>query len=463
MNRIKLVLMFAGIYLSIAGCRKDPAKTDLNPYYYNADWSTNSHEKTEPHYEKVFPQSNINTIEITLTTAQWSEITSNMVSLFGISFGANNSIPNQNATNTDPIYVDANVKFEGKQWKNVGFRLRGNKMLGNIWNSGIYKLPFHLNFDKFEDQIPGIKNQRFFGFKELVFNPGHKDPSLIREKLASDIYRMGGLIAPQTAFYKVYINFGAGLKYCGVYCAAELPEDNLLLNFIRDKSGDLYKPTSQLNLFQAVEFPKKTNENVVDFSNIKQFVAQLNSPNRISNPAQWHAAIENHLDVNQFLLWLAISNTMVNPGGYGTSAENYYLYHLSNGKFIWIPWDNNEAMSSDPGIVGAAGGNGSNGLSLSMNEVTANWPLIRYLMDDAIFYQEYKNQLRNFDNNIWNITALQERVDQYYKMIQPFVIGTNGEQTGYSLLTNSSIFISQQEYLKSHIYSRKQLIRRYAP
>ena len=139
------------------------------------------------------------------------------------------------------------------------------------------------------------------------------------------------------------------------------------------------------------------------------------------------------------------------------------MYHVSNGKFIWIPWDNNEVMSSDPGIVGAGGGNGSDGLSLSMNEVTANWPLIRYLMDDAIFYQEYKNQLRNFDNNVWNITALQERVDQYYNLIKPFVIGTNGEQIGYSLLTNSSIFISQQEYLKSHIYSRKQLIRRYAP
>ena len=463
MNRIKLVLMLIGLSLSIAGCRKDPAKTDSNPYYYNADWSSISHEQTEPDYEKVFPQNNINTIEITLTSAQWSAINANMVSLFGISFGANNGISNQNQTNTDPVYVDANVKFDGKQWKNVGFRLRGNKMLGNIWNSGIYKLPFHLNFDKFEYQVPGIKNQRCYGFKELVFNPGYKDPSLIREKLAGDIYRMAGLIAPQTAFYKVYINFGAGLKYCGVYCAAELPEDNLLLNAIGDKSGNLYKPTSQLNTFQAIAFPKKNNENAGDFSDVQAFVGQLNNPTRISNPAQWHAAIENHLDVNQFLRWLAISNTMVNPGGYGNSAENYYLYHVPNGKFIWIPWDNNEAMSSNPGIVGAVGGNGSNGLSLSLNEVTANWPLIRYLIDDASFYQLYKQQINQIGNEVWNTTTLQDRVDQYYNMISPFVIGNNGEQAGYSLLSNSSVFLSQQAYLKNHIDNRKQLIRTYAP
>jgi hypothetical protein len=98
-----------------------------------------------------------------------------------------------------------------------------------------------------------------------------------------------------------------------------------------------------------------------------------------------------------------------------------------------------------------------------LNEVTANWPLIRYLIDDASFYLLYKQQINQIGNEVWNTTTLQDRVDQYYNMISPFVIGNNGEQAGYSLLTNSSVFLSQQAYLKNHIDNRKQLIRTYAP
>ena len=127
----------------------------------------------------------------------------------------------------------------------MGFRLKGNSTLGSTWRSGIYKLPFRLNFDKFEATEPTVKNQKFYGFKDLSFSPGVKDNSLIREKLASDVFRAAGIPSAQSAFYKVYIDFGEGLKYCGVYCGLELPDDNMVKQQLGEESGNLYKPESR--------------------------------------------------------------------------------------------------------------------------------------------------------------------------------------------------------------------------
>jgi spore coat protein H len=71
------------------------------------------------------------------------------------------------------------------------------------WQQGNYKLPIRLNFDEFEDKFIAITNQHFYGFEEMTFSPGAKDPSLIREKATSDIFRMAGIPAARTAFYRV--------------------------------------------------------------------------------------------------------------------------------------------------------------------------------------------------------------------------------------------------------------------
>jgi spore coat protein H len=453
--RFCFFLMF--VLATFYACRKDPADS-VNPKAYNADWTALTHERRVPDYESVFPQNSVNTIEITMRADQWGQIQTNTSDIFNCNFGQQRLQIPENLSGEIPENVDVTLKFNGRSWKNVGFRLRGNKMLGAIWNNGIYKLPFLLNFDRFEDLFPGIKNQRFFGFKEMSFNPGYKDPSLIREKLARDFFRFNGIPAAQTAFYKVFIDFGSGLKYCGVYVASEVPEDNLLKDQLNENSGNLYKPASALKIFNKNDFEKKNNEANGDYSDVEGFVNILNSPQRISNPVQWAANLESKVDINQFLKWLAISNTLVDPGAYGTSAENYYLYHHSNGKFIWIPWDHNEALSADPGIIGAPGGNGNFGLSLSMNEVTANWPMIRHIIDNPAWLTIYKNELRNFSNSNFTPAVSNNLIDKYYALISDAVVGAQGEQPGYTLLPNSAAFLNEKNTIKNRINNRRNLI-----
>ena len=130
---------------------------------------------------------------------------------------------------------------------------------------------------------------------------------------------------------------------------------------------------------------------------------------------------------------------------------------------MWIPWDNNESLKGNPAIVGAPGGNGENGLSLSMNEVTANWPLIRYLIDDPEYFQRYKDLLKAFKNEIFNNITIDSMIDHDFDLITPYVIGPDGEQPGYTYLLEASAFTNEKNNLKSHIIDRNAMISNFLP
>lgn len=452
--RIYLLLCFAALFQY--GCRKNPIPSGGN----NNGWTAESHGDVPHNYEVVFPQESVNQIEIVLGDSGWNAIKANMKSLYGYEFGSGTGGgPPGSFPTTEPDYVRAVVKFNGKTWNDVGFRLKGNSTLTQTWRSGIYKLPFRLNFDKFEDLVPSILNQKFYGFKDLSFSPGVKDNSLIREKIASDIFRNAGIVSPWTAFYRVSIDFGAGLKYCGIYCAVELPEDNACLSQFGEESGNLYKPESKLSSFLQSEFEKKNNEILGDYSDVKQFVVALNAGTYTTNRSLWRTNLENAFHVDYFLKWLALNNTMVNWDTYGAMAHNYYLYNHSKNKLTWMPWDNNEALSRNPGIIGSSGGGPvpPSGLSLTMNEVGTTWPLIYRIANDSVYFNRYKNHMKSVKSTTYNETFVPGLIDKYFDMITPFVTGSSGEVAPYSHLSNQQLFINERAAMKAQVANRISL------
>ncbi len=93
MNHLYFILILA--FIGLFSCQKDAVVEEIvDPLVYNADW----------------------------TDASYGTITLD--------------------------YIDITFKFNGKTLKNSGFRLKGNSTLQTTWISGIYKLPFRLNFDK---------------------------------------------------------------------------------------------------------------------------------------------------------------------------------------------------------------------------------------------------------------------------------------------------------------------------
>ena len=451
------------ILVGLSACRPDPID---NVGGSNPDCTEASHGNVAPNYSMVFPQDQVNELEITIGADQWSAIRNNMKSLFGYDFGAGGmGVPPGAFPTTEPDYVQTTVKFKGKTWQHVGFRLKGNSTLTSAWRSGIYKLPFRLDFDKFEDVQPSVKNQKFYGFKELSFSPGVKDNSLIREKLGSDIFRMAGIPSAQSAFYKVYIDFGDGMKYCGIYCGLELPDDKMIIQQLGEDAGNLYKPESKLATFVQTEFEKKNNELAGDFGDVSGLVKALQSTKRSSDVAAWRSGLEAVFNVDHFAKYLAINNSIVNWDTYGVMAHNYYLYNHSTKGLLWIPWDNNESFSKSPGITGTTGGptGPGNAISLTMNEVGTGWPLINYIANDAVYFEKYKSHMRDFKNGIFTESTVGAMIDKYYDLITPFVVGTDGEQPKYTHLSSAAAFTAERSALKTHVSNRIALINQFLP
>lgn len=470
-----LVFTFSVIFY-LSACRKTQLSNQNDNLLaagdtakYNADWTFASHGNAVPDYTTVFPDDQVNSIEITMTAAQWTAIKTNMKTLYGNDFGTGGQggmPPGAGSTTGEPNYIDVTLKFRNKTWKNVGFRLKGNSTLRTAWSSGNYKLPFRLNFDEFEDKYPAITNQHFYGFEEMSFSPGAKDPSLIHEKLATDVFRQAGIPAARCAFYKVYIDFGAGLKYCGIYTGLEIPDDNMIKSQFGEESGNIYKPESNFTTFNQSVFEKKNNITAADFSDVAAFVTALNNPIRTSDAQTWRTQLEAIFNMDHFLKYLAVNNAIVNWDSYGAMAHNYYLYNHSVKKLTWIPWDHNEAFAGSPGITGTAGGTGGpgvpgggmNGVSLSMNEVGVNWPLLRFVANDAVYYSRYKLYMKAFRDNVFTESYMNNLIDKYQQLIGPWVIGVNGEKPQHTYITNESTFTNSFQGLKTHVTNRRNLI-----
>lgn len=466
---MRVILLFSILILVHAGC-EDPVESDTTSgtttgastgtttNIQTPDWTDATHsKKADPNYTTVFPQDKANKIEITMTAADWTAIQTDMKSLYGFAFGAGEIRGGGAFPSSEPKYVAVSLKMNGLEWYKVGFRLKGNSTLSQSWGSGIYKLPFRLNFDEFEDTYPAIDDQRFFGFKELSFSPGAKDNSLLREKIGADIFRKAGIPSAQTAFYRVYINFGSGLKYCGVYTAVEVVDNTMVKDQFGEDKGNIYKPESYFSSFVQSDFEKKNNETLADYTDVKALITSLNSGLRTTNPEQWRSELEATLNVNHFLKWLAVNSTMTNWDTYGAMAHNYYLYNHPTNKLTWIPWDNNECLANRNGPSGSS-------VNLSLSSVSNTWPLIRYLADDAVYYAQYKKYVREFANTAFVASDIQNLMTTYHTLISPYVIGPEETESGkYTQLTSTTAFTNELTTLKNYVASRHTEVNSFVP
>lgn len=197
----------------ITGCSEDDiatiddeTTTEIEDADFEAtDWTTETHSNdAEPNFDEVFPDNEVKRLDIVISSERWAEMLANLTSLYGTTGfrgGGGNSFSDEN-----PIFVPAEVFYEGKAWYRVGIRFKGNSSLASTWQTGNMKLSFKLDFDEFEDDYPQIENQRFFGFKQLSLKNNYNDKSFLREKVAGDIFRNAGLAGSHTAFYTLYVD-----------------------------------------------------------------------------------------------------------------------------------------------------------------------------------------------------------------------------------------------------------------
>lgn len=536
---MKIYHLFLIVFLLLAACSQEVAETpvaestDTNSSNVTSNdsmataetseevsrpegWATASHSnEADPNYEIVFAQDKVNQLTITISPENWEAMQANMTELFGepgqgggpgggfqipldgtlpapgefpegfepLAGGGQFFVPGGGGAPGDfsaenPMWVPATIDFNGQNWTNVGVRYKGNSSLSSGWNSGTLKLPFKLDFDQFEDDYPEIDNQRFYGFKQLSLSNNFGDASYLRETITYNLLDAAGLVAAETAFYEVIIDYGEGPVSLGLYTMIEVVDDTVVDRYFEDDSGNIYEGDgSGVSLatgttLEQIEasFQKENNEAEADWSDIEGLYTLLQSEQRLNDPAGWRANLEAIFDVPTFLEWLAISAVLEHWDTYGAMSHNFYLYNNpQSGQLTWISWDHNLILGAGPGGGGGgfgppagfdqanfptppAGANnnfqaagGRNSVTLDRANVGDNWPLIRYLLDDPTYYDLYLSYLESTANDLFNPDTMTSRYQELAAIIAP-VANQNNNQATFEAAIQTLITLTGERY-----------------
>ncbi len=419
------------------------------------DWTITTHSKdADPNFDEVFEDNEVKRLDIVVTESRWQSMLDDMTETYGV-FGSGGGGPGSGLIDTDenPIFVPAEVFYNGKEWYRVGVRFKGNSSLQTSWQNGILKLSLKLDFDEFEDDYPQIDNQRFYGFKKLSLKNNYDDKSMLREKVAGDVFRNAGLVGSQTAFYTLYVDHGDGPIYFGLYTMVEEVNDTVLDTQFSDDDGNLYKPDGdgasfEDGTFSEDVFVKKTNEDDLDWADIESLFTALHDETRTTDAASWRTNLETVFDTDVFLKYLAVNTVIQNWDTYGRMTHNYFLYNdPDTSKLTWIPWDNNEALQD-----GKMGGSPE----LDFSDVSASqWPLIGYLYQDELYKAQYEAYVQEVVDGAFNTGTIQALYSTYSAIIEPYA---TSEISGYTFLNNSSEFQTAVNALNNHVSQRSQAV-----
>ncbi|MDF1562202.1 MAG: CotH kinase family protein [Deltaproteobacteria bacterium] len=396
-------------------CAADPADLERP-----AHWTVASHCKGEaPDYDLLFDDTAVRRLDLIIGAETWQAMQDDLDQLLS-------TRPPPGGSTADPAWVEVDLEYEGLRWERVGMRYKGNSSLRFAYERGVDKKAFRLNFDKFSDDTPETVNQRFFGFKKMTFSNGFADESLMRDKLAADLFRSAGVPAARGAFVRVYFDLGEGPVFAGLYTMIDDPADEVLGSQFADDTGNLYKPegdAAHWTRFDAAAFEKKTNETSGDTADVEAAIAALNAAT--TDAATWRANLEAAFDVEGFLLWLAANQVLENWDTYGWMTHNYYLYGdpSQGGRIVWIPWDLNEALKHRDSPMA------TNADSVLLDEIGSEWPLIRRLLDDPVYRARYQEHLRALVDGPLAEATVTPLAQAYHELIAPYVVGPESTET----------------------------------
>ena len=449
---VLLLLFSASLFAcereTLTTCDGDPPDIERPGF-----WRRESHCRgVEPDYDGVFDDTKVHRFDIKISASDYLTMETDLENI-----AWNSILPSDLDDLQAPITVPAEISYGGDTWVKVGMRWKGHSSLVGAVKAGVKKLSFILTFDAFEEQYPDLLNQRFFGFKKLIFANGYTDQSFIREKVASEVFRAAGLKVVRNAFAVVYLDFGEGPVYMGVYTFMEDASDQMLeeqFGYYNGIVGNLYKPHGEAARWRdpgeevsganedwwrediEAHFEKCTNEDDGDWSDVMKAVGRLYKDRNV--PAQWRASLEEVFDVESFVSTLAVGQAMMNWDSYGCMHHNYYLYAnpLDRGRIYWLPWDLGETMSNrqdstcydldgvmlDEIVYPAAD-----------TEIDTYWPLIQYILSDSVYRQAYQQKLKGVMAGPFAEKKVYASMDRYHNLIAPYVVGPKAvEQAPYT-------------------------------
>ncbi len=409
-------------------------------------------------------------------------------------------------------YVRADFWFDGELVQDVAVRPKGNSSLKFVSESGSSRLSLKVDFNFFNDY------RTFRGLKKLNFNNGFRDPTFIRERLATELFEQMGMSSPRISHVDLWVNG----THLGLYTQVEQVDKTFLRDHFEDEDGNLYKPllpsayldwTEEDLLKQRekhaamtqgeyyverdvnigggnldeiasafhghdltpvggdiqspVEGPRKYRYDFIDVMNLKtnetkpnhetlfRLLEVLNDEPDKTFPEE----IEKVLDVETALRYIAVCTVAGILDSYQGLGHNYYLYEI-DGRFTIIPWDMNEAFG-----VFNCGINNRGMIDFYIDEPTcgpvSERPLIERLLSHQPYLDSYHQYIRELLDGPFKISRMITRIDELVDQVYSFVESDelkffSTEEFKLNLVRD----IGNSPGLKTYIIKRSTSVRR---
>lgn len=323
-----------------------------------------------------------------------------------------------------PAYVDVGLNMDGETLKSVGLRLRAPITTGTGESEIKYSLRVNFNY---------FGGPRFYQIDRIHLGNNKKDPSLMRQILASHIYRSMHVPASHNTYAWVVAD-GSPL---GLYTLTEVIDKRFVWAYYGEENnahtGNLYKcepPGCNLtwkgpNKSDYLDMScleqdgcglvLKTNEKDPILNNYSDIIDFLDFLNHASEE-EFTANFENYFEVDTFLRYLAVAIVISDHDGYLGSIDNFYLYHRPDtGRFVFIPWDSHKSM----GIRNCAMATHPTGAPLDHPVCTTETrPLVERILNVPAWRAQYLQYVREILDELFVPEIIQEQVTALEDLIQ---------------------------------------------
>ena len=210
------------------------------------------------------------------------------------------------------------------------------------------KKSFRISFNSFDS------NDNYHGIEKMDLNAEVNDPSLVRSKLAWELFRYLGVPGSRSNHVQLYINNA----FYGVYLNTEHIDERYMKSRFDNNDGNLYRnlwPADLTYLGSSQDdykyeydgrpvYALRTNEKWDDYEDLSILITTLNQYSGV----QLKDELERLINVQQYLKAMAVDVMSGNWDGYSGDKNNYYLYRDQvSGRFEYIPYNLENSFGID--------------------------------------------------------------------------------------------------------------------
>lgn len=235
------------------------------------------------------------------------------------------------------VPVRADLIVDGKVYRNVGVRYRGN--------SSFFMVPPHLKRSLDVQMDYGDSKQRLYGYKTLNLLNAHEDPTLMREVLYSRICREY-MPAFRANFVKVVLN---GESW-GIYPNVQQYNNDFLQDWYGSRKGVRWEGSGSLT-YEGPDIGNYTNYTLKSGKASDQSWKDLIELCRILDQVpddQLEEALNPVFDMDGALWSIALENVFVDEG-YLIRGSDYNLFQDGKRRFHLLQHDGNEVFNRPGG------------------------------------------------------------------------------------------------------------------